>query len=66
MQKDFLFFHGINERFLQLISNEKSEKKVKILERQFERLTSPDGMGGLIKCVFISKNKINSNVFNSK
>ena len=66
MQKDFLFFHGINERFFKLIKNEKSKKKIKILEKQFEKLTSPDGMGGLIKCLFISKSKINSNLFNHK
>ncbi len=63
LQKDFLFFHGINERFAHLISKAKSQNKVKILEKQFEKLTSPNGMGGLIKCIFISKKEINSNIF---
>ena len=64
MQKDFLFFHGINERVINLISKNPSQHKIKILEKQFEKLTSPAELGGLIKCVFVSKEKINSKVFN--
>ena len=62
-QKDFLFFHGINERVLNIISKTSSTEKVESLNKQFERLTSPSGMGGLIKCLYISREKIDSTVF---
>ena len=62
-QKDFLFFHGINERVLNIISQTSSTEKVESLNKQFERLTSPSGMGGLIKCIYISREKIDSKVF---
>ena len=62
-QKDFLFFHGINERVLNIISQTSSTERIESLNKQFERLTSPSGMGGLIKCIFISREKINSTVF---
>ena len=63
MQKDFLFFHGINERVLNIISQTSSTEKVESLNKQFERLTSPSGMGGLIKCIYICREKIDSKVF---
>ncbi len=66
LQKDFLFFHGINERVINLVSQKTSSDKIQIIEKQFERLTSPGGMGGLIKCIFITREKIDSNVFYSK
>ena len=62
-QKDFLFFHGINERVLNIISQTSSTEKIESLNKQFEKLTSPVGMGGLIKCIFISREKIDSTVF---
>ena len=62
-KKIFFFFHGINERVLNIISKTSSTEKVESLNKQFERLTSPSGMGGLIKCLYISREKIDSTVF---
>ena len=62
-QKDFLFFHGINERVLNIISKKAPNEKIESLNKQFEKLTSPSGMGGLIKCIFISREKIDSPIF---
>ena len=39
---------------LNIISQTSSTEKVESLNKQFERLTSPSGMGGLIKCIYIS------------
>ena len=41
----------------------KQNEKIESLNKQFEKLTSPIGMGGLIKCIFISREKIDSTVF---
>ena len=38
--------------------------KKKTLESHFNRLTDPNGMGGLIKCIYISKNQLDLNYFN--
>ena len=38
-------------------------KKIK-LESDFKRLTDPNGSGGLIKCIYISKNQLDINYFN--
>ena len=62
-QRKFLFYHGINERFTKLSENAESSKITKNLEKQFERLTSPYGMGSLIKCLFISNDNIESSAF---
>ena len=62
-QKEFLFFYGINERVLNLSLKIKSKTKINTIESQFERLTCPNGMGNLIKCLFISKNEFYSDVF---
>lgn len=62
-QKDFLFFHGINERVVSLSNKVKSIQTKYNLEKQFERLTDPDGIGSLIKCLFVSSYDINSKVF---
>ncbi len=61
-QREFLFFHGINERILNLSSKLQSRHKIDKVKLQFERLTSPFGMGNLIKCLFISNFKINSDI----
>ena len=55
-QKKFLYYNGINERFISLTKNLQSDKQLKALESNFRRLTDPEGMGGLIKCIYISKN----------
>ncbi|MEE2694901.1 MAG: SAM-dependent methyltransferase [Pseudomonadota bacterium] len=62
-QKKFLYFYGINERVISLASKLKSKDIIKDLEQQFERLTSPSGLGNLIKCLFISNYKINLKAF---
>ena len=59
LKKKFLYFNGINERFLMLSKNSDSEKKIEQLQSQFTRLTDPSGMGGLIKCVLITKKILN-------
>ncbi len=63
-QKKFLYYNGINERFISLIKNVQSRQKIKILESNFKRLTDPDGMGDLIKCIYISKNELDLGYFN--
>ncbi len=62
-QKKFLFFNGINERFIKLSRDLQSKKKLQILSSQFTRLTDARGMGNLIKCTFISKKRIELNFF---
>ena len=62
-QKKFLFFNGINERFIKLSRGLQSKKQFKILDSQFTRLTDAKGMGDLIKCVFISKKELELNFF---
>ena len=62
-KENFFFYHGINERFTRLSENTESSKITKNLEKQFERLTSPNGMGSLIKCLFISNYNLESNAF---
>lgn len=57
-QKQFLFFYGINERIYNLSLKTKSKKKMEDLFSQFKRLTDPNEMGDLFKCIFISKNHI--------
>ena len=44
-QKKFLFFNGINERFIKLSKNLQSKKQFEILNSQFTRLTDAKGMG---------------------
>ena len=62
-QKKFLFFNGINERFIKLSKSLQSKKQIEILDSQFTRLTEAKGMGNLIKCTFITKKKIKLNFF---
>ena len=62
-QKKFLFFNGINERFIKLSKNLQSKKQLEILNSQFVRLTDARGMGSLIKCNFITKKQIKLNFF---
>lgn len=62
-QKNFLFFHGINERVAHLSKYAKSSRIKLNLEKQFERLTNPDGIGNLIKCLFVSTYDIKSKIF---
>ena len=57
-QKQFLFFYGINERIYNLSLKTKSKKKMENLYSQFKRLTDPNGMGDLFKCIFISRNRL--------
>ena len=63
-QKKFLFYNGINERFITLSKICTSDDEKKKLESDFRRLTDPNGMGGLIKCIYISKNQLDLNYFN--
>ena len=65
LKKRFLYFNGINERFLMLSKNTDS-KKIEQLQSQFTRLTDPLGMGGLIKCVLITKENPKLNFFNAR
>ena len=62
-QKRFLYFYGINERVISLSSKLKSKNITEDLEKQFERLTSPSGLGNLIKCLFISNLNIHLKAF---
>ena len=62
-QKKFLFFNGINERFIKLSKTLQSKEQLEILNSQFTRLTDPRGMGNLIKCTFITKKKIELSFF---
>ena len=57
-QKKFLFFYGINERLMALLKKNHSTKIQSVLNYQFNRLTDPQGMGGLIKCLFITNSNI--------
>ncbi len=63
-QKKFLFYNGINERHNLLLMNCKSIKQKKMLNFQFQRLTDPNGLGGLIKCMYICNENLNLKVFN--
>ena len=62
-QKKFLYYNGINERFISLTKNLQSDKQLKALESNFRRLTDPEGMGGLIKCIYISKKELDLSYF---
>ena len=62
-QKKFLFFNGINERFIKLSKNLQSKTQFEILNSQFTRLTDAKGMGSLIKCNFVTKKQIKLNFF---
>ena len=62
-QKKFLFFNGINERFIKLSQGLQSKKQFQILDSQFTRLTDAKGMGDLIKCAFITKEEVELNFF---
>ncbi len=62
-QKKFLFFNGINERFLKLSRILQSQEQLEILKSQFTRLTDARGMGNLIKCTLITKKKIELGFF---
>ena len=62
-QKKFLYYNGINERFISLTKNLQSDKKLKALESNFRRLTDPEGLGGLIKCIYISKKELDLSYF---
>ena len=59
----FLYYNGINERFISLTKNLQSDKKLKALESNFRRLTDPEGLGGLIKCIYISKKELDLSYF---
>ena len=63
-QKKFLFFNGINERFMSLSKKCISNFETKTLESHYKRLTDPYGMGGLIKCIYISKDSLDLDYFN--
>ena len=63
-QKKFLFYNGINERHNFLIMNCESINKKKKLNMQYQRLIDPNGLGGLIKCIYISNEKLNMKFFN--
>ncbi len=65
-QKRFLYFNGINERVISLISKLKCSDKINNLEKQFEILTASSKMGDLIKCFFITKDNLELNFFNSR
>ena len=62
-QKKFLFFHGINERYMQLLKANKSQTIKKQLDNEFYRLVDPNGMGNLLKCMFITNQKIKLDSF---
>ena len=62
-QKKFLFFNGINERFLELSRSLQSKNQLQILNSQFTRLIDARGMGNLIKCLLVTKKKIKLNYF---
>ena len=62
-QKKFLFFHGINERYMQLLEANKSQTIKKQLDNEFYRLVDPNGMGNLLKCMFITNQKIKLDSF---
>lgn len=64
-QKQFLYFYGINERIYNLSTKVKSKQKKETLFTQFKRLTDPNGMGDLFKCIFISKNHIKLPAFSN-
>jgi len=62
-QKKFLYHYGINERY-QILSNHLRDQNSKNnLERQFQRLISPEGMGNLIKCIFVTNLPIKTHAF---
>ncbi len=62
-QKKFLFFNGINERYIKLSKRLKSKNQLETLNSQFNRLTDARGMGNLIKCTFVTKKKIELSFF---
>ena len=62
-QKKFLFFNGVNERFIKLSRSLETKKQFEILNSQFTRLTDAKGMGNLIKCTFITKKELELNFF---
>jgi len=62
-QKKFLFFNGVNERFIKLSRSLETKKQFEILNSQFTRLTDAKGMGNLIKCTFITKKELKLNFF---
>ncbi len=63
-QKKFLFYNGINERHNFLLMNCESVKQKRMLNFQYQRLTDPNGLGGLIKCIYICNEKLNMKFFN--
>ena len=63
-QKKFLFYNGINERHNFLLMNCESNKQKKMLNSQYQRLIDPNGLGELIKCVFICNEKLKMKFFN--
>jgi len=40
------------------------ERKKKIIESHFHKLTDPQGMGDLIKCIYVSRSKLDLSYFN--
>ena len=63
-QQRFLYFNGINERALNLIKNSNlSDLSKGKIELGYQRLVDPLGMGRLIKCILITKNKNSFNMF---
>ena len=64
-QKKFLYYNGINERLDLLLKYTSSSYMKNKLNEQFIRLTDPEGMGNLIKCIFVSKKKLTLNAFNT-
>ncbi len=63
LKKNFFFLHGINERYMQLLEANKSQTIKKQLDNEFYRLVDPNGMGNLLKCMFITNQKIKLDSF---
>ena len=65
-QKKFLYYNGINERIISLTKKVKEKKKLDLLYSQFKKLTDPDGLGGLIKCVLVTKKNLKYSFFDGR
>ena len=65
-QKKFLYYNGINERIISLTKKVKEKKQLDLLYSQFKKLTDPDGLGGLIKCVLVTKKNLKNSFFDGK
>ena len=62
-QRKFLYYFGVNERVTNLINKTTSLEIKNDLMKQFHRLTDPNGMGELFKCIFVGKEKVQLPVF---